>query len=277
MRAARPLAAALLAAALAGPVHAQTGDQPNLIFTIAGGLSLAGGLWSLDKQAAAVAGYPASQSDTVALARQLRPGLTALLGATLFRSRHVGYTLEAAFFGIASEARCTGQGPFLTDPERINEQTCTDVQGQHVPTNAVGFQAGTVYRFTARRTVEPYVRASAGLALLGNSFVETVGIVQSTTACAGFPTCRRFFLADPRRKEITWLVSLAAGASLDLGPGYRFHAEVRDMVTALPVVTGAAPIFSQDQAAQVGTRVRHIPVLTAGMDIVLERRHTRRY
>ena len=277
MRPVRPLAAALLAAALAGPLRAQAGDQPNLIFTIAGGLSLAAPLWSLDKQAAAVADYPVSQSDTVALARRLRPGLTALLGATLFRSRHVGYTLEAAFFGLASEARCTVRDSFLTDTQRINEQTCTDLQGRHVPTNAVGFQAGAVYRFTARRIVEPYVRASAGFALLGNSFVETSGIVQSTSACAGLPTCRRFFLAEARRKEITWLVSLAAGTSLNLGPGYRFHAEVRDLVIALPVVTGAAPVLSLDQTAQVGTRVRHIPVLTAGVDIVLERRHTRRY
>jgi len=276
VRPVRPLAVALLAAALGGPLRAQTGDQPNLVFTIAGGLSLAGRLWNLDKQAAAVAGYPLSQSDTVALARRIRPGLTALLRATLFRSPHVGYTLEAAFFGLASEARCTVRGSFLTDPQQINEQTCTDVQGQHVPTNAVGFQAGAAYRFTARRIAEPYVRASAGFALLGNSFVETSGIVQSTSACTGLPTCRWFFLADPRPKEITWLVSLAAGTSLNLGPGYRFHAEVRDLIVALPVVTGAAPTTGE-QAAQVGTRVRHIPVLTAGVDIVLERRHTRRY
>jgi len=276
VRSARPLAAALLCAALAGPLRAQTGDQPNLIFTIAGGVSLAGRLWSLDKQAAAVSGYPLSQADTVALARRIRPGLTALLRATLFRSAHTGYTLEATFFGLASEGRCAVRDSFITDGQRINEQACSDVQGRHVPTSAVGFQAGVAYRFSAQHIAEPYVRASAGIALLGNSFVETFGIVQSTSACGGRTTCPRFFLADAQRRDITWLASLAAGTSLKMGPGYRFHAEVRDLIVALPVVSGAAPISGQ-QAAQVGTRVRHIPVLTAGMEVMLERRRTRRY
>jgi hypothetical protein len=269
----RPLIRAVgLAALAAAPAAAQSPEEPNLIITVTGGLALARNLWRVDRQPASVPnGTIGGGGDTLALARRLRPGITAALGAAVFRSPNFGYTLEAAFFGLASESRCAVVGTYAPDPENVNEQACTDAQGKHVPTNAAGFQAGLIYRFSARHVIQPHLRVSAGLALLGNSYVQTSGRVTTSTC----PDCVRLLLGD-RPKQTTWLMGVAAGVSLDLGPGYRLRAEARDLIIALPVATGPAPPDGE-QVPPVGTVVRHIPVITAGLDVVLERRRTRRY
>jgi hypothetical protein len=74
---------------------------------------------------------------------------------------------------------------------------------------------------------------------------------------------------------MTWVGTLAAGASLSMGPGYRFRLEVRDLIVSLPVPS--APADPANRIASVGSSVRHIPVFSAGLDVVLERQRGRRY
>ncbi|MEK6609580.1 MAG: hypothetical protein AABZ35_01515, partial [Gemmatimonadota bacterium] len=62
------LCAAALLAFPARAARAQSGDEPNLIFSITGGYTGGGRLWKLDKQAVAV--LPGSQFDTVSLERR---------------------------------------------------------------------------------------------------------------------------------------------------------------------------------------------------------------
>lgn len=272
-----PVIGALALLALAGRTACgQSAERPNLIFSVSGGYTTGGELWRLARLTLAASG---GGLDTVALARRLRPGFAAVLSATLFRSPHLGYTLEAGLFALNSEARCSVVGEFKPDAERLNEQACGWVQGRHLPTSAFGFQAGVAWRMNARGAAQPYVRAGAGFALLGNSFVQTVGLV-TADRCRPGPgagECQRLFLDEGERRQMTWMATAAAGAMLMLNPGYNFRFEVRDAVVALPIVTGPASPEDTRRVAATGTKVKHVVVLAFGLDVVLERRRPRRY
>ena len=66
---------------------------------------------------------------------------------------------------------------------------------------------------------------------------------------------------------------------MPLGPGYRFRAEARDAIAALPVATGPVPNLGQGVGpiAPSGTSVRHVLTFSFGLDVVLEHRRARRY
>ena len=87
--------------------------------------------------------------------------------------------------------------------------------------------------------------------------------------------CSIVFADGESTPEFTFLGSLAAGALLELSPGYRFRFEVRDLVAQLPMPS--APADPITTLAPVGHTIRHIPVFTAGLDVVLQRRRGRRY
>ncbi|MDO8665754.1 MAG: hypothetical protein Q7J79_04030 [Gemmatimonadales bacterium] len=265
------LCAAAWLAFPAQAARAQSGDEPNLIFSITGGYMGGGRLWSVEKQAIAA---PAGQFDTLALARRLRPGFSVVLGGTFFGSAHLGVGLEVALFALGSESRCAPRDSFRTDPQRLNEQTCVSIQGKHIPTSMVAFQGGLTYQFGDRLGAQPYLRAGGGLAILGNSFVQTTAEVVSNNCPTG---CSVLVLDASKRREFVWTATLAAGVALPMGPGYRFRAEVRDGITALPVVTGPANPLSTTLFAETSTSVRHLFSLTFGIDVLLERRRTRRY
>lgn len=266
--------AALLLVAFPAAARAQSAEEPNLIFSVSGGYLTGGALWSLPQQQS----RGPSGTDTLALARRLRPGFTAIFGATLFRSPHLGYTVEAGFFALDSEARCSLQnadGTYKGDANRINEQACTSVQGEHIQSSLAGFQLGLVYRFVAQSAAEPYLRATAGLGVAGNSFVQTVGrVYYGTTQCS--QGCARLLLDEAKRRDLTLIGTIAAGLSLTMGPGYRFRMEARDAVVQLPEVTGPASDLSALVAPTV-YKFHHVPVITFGLDVVLEHKRTRRY
>jgi hypothetical protein len=258
--------------------RAQETRGPNLILSVSGGLTTGSDLWSLARQEAPVAGTGA-QLDTLSFARLLRPGASAAVGATYYTPGRWGYTLEVAYLGLGSESRCGVVGQFKSDPQRINEQAClggpSPVQGKHVPSSAVTFQAGLAYRFSTR-TAQPYLRVTGGFALLGNSFVQTSGIViTSTRGCS--TGCTLVFLDEESRRELALAATLALGVTLATAPGYQFRFEIRDAIVSLPVVTGAADPFSGDPIPPTTSRIKHVPTLMAGFDVVLERRRTRRY
>lgn len=262
----------------------QSAQDPSLVLSIQLGFTTGSELWRIDRQEALVIG--SAQTDTVAVARRLRTGLTAVLSGLYFRSPHLGYTFEAGFFGIGSESRCQPIGTFKPQADNINQQACTVAQGRHLPTSAVAFQGGLAYRFRLRRAA-PYVRASAGLALLGSSFVETSGTV-ATSACPNNQlTCPWFFVDEARRnddgsveqhrREFSLAGSVAAGAVLEASPGYRFRIEVRDFIIGLPTPTAPASTSGTLLIAPLKTTVKHVPTISVGLDVVLERRRARRY
>ncbi len=279
MRSRAALLVLAAAAAWAPRARAQTAEQPNLIFTISAGYLTGGNLWDISRQYEPVTTGTGDVWDTLNLGRKLAPGLAATLSATYFRSPHLGYNLEAGFFGIGQVSSCGAVGGYQTDPDQKNQQACVYTQGQNIRGNTVGFLAGLVYRPMSRGN-QLFVRAAAGGAIIGSSFIETAAPVNVAQGGGGTGQYTLFFLTDAQTTRVTWMASLGLGAMLPISPGYQLHFEVRDLITALPVATGPVDTLSIVRGnLQPPTRWKtvHLPTITVGLDVVLERRRGRRY
>ena len=251
-------------------------QEPHLVFSISAGLSSGSHLWTLPNHLQPVAGASLSNQDTMALGRVLRPGIVAGLTASYFTSPRFGWTAEVTYFGFASEQRCTGPTVYQPEADSINRQACGRAQGLHVATSVVGFLGGATFRFFPDRRVEPFVRAVAGLGLLGNSYIQTSGVVRSTQCQTADNLCSLTLVKESKASQLTFVTSLSAGFSFALSPAYRVRFEGRDVITSLPVATGNGS-GSDPAVVPTGRVVRHIPTFTIGVDIILERRHPRRY
>jgi hypothetical protein len=268
-----------LAAGLARPAASQTPEEPSLIFSIYGGMTSGGDLWSIPRQLVFAWNNGGNVFDSVSLQRRLRTSFLASLTATYFRSPHLGYTLEAGFFGLGTEAACAPLAPFA--PVAIsppNQQACTYFQGLEDRADAVGLLGGLTYRVTSRG-LQPYVRVEAGGAIIGSSFVE---LAAPTLASDGSQHLV-YFLVDAKHRELTWMVSVGVGVMMPLGPGYQLRLEARDIIVPLPrplgPATDTAAVAAGSDLPQppVGWKVMHVPGIAVGFDVVLERRRGRRY
>jgi hypothetical protein len=223
-----------------------------------------------------VVGGTLANQDTMDLGRVLRTGIVAGLAASYFTSPRFGWTAEVTYFGFASEQRCSGPATYQPEADQINQQACDRAQGLHVATSIVGFLGGATYRFFPDSRVEPFVRAVAGLGLLGNSYVQTSGVVHSTQCQTVDDFCQLTLVKEDVEDQFTFITALSAGFSFALSPAYKVRFEGRDVITSLPVVTGNGT-SSDPAVVPTGRAIKHLPVFTIGLDIVLERRHTRRY
>jgi hypothetical protein len=271
--------AAAAGSAGAPALRAQTAEQPNLILTVSGGYLTGGQLWTIDRQLAPVATAFTNGWDTLRLGRRIRPGFAATLGATYFASPHLGYNAEAGFFAIGTEAACAPVGSFTPDPPDFkNQQACQYLQGENIRGNVVGFLGGLIWRFTTRGN-QPYVRAGAGFGVLGSSYVETFAPIVVTSD--SIAQANLVLLQDRSQGRLTWMLSLGAGATLPLGPGYQLRIEARDLITSLPVAAGAATdtsaILNGEPVPPTRWKVVHVPTITVGLDIVLEKKRGHRY
>jgi hypothetical protein len=275
---------ALLAACLAGLTSgaaAQSLSHPELVFTVGVGEATGGRLWTVNPQPApSLLG-----TDTVALGRRLlQPSFVAAFGAQLYLSPHIGYTLEATFLGLATESQCTPLTSFSIDPVHANEQGCTAVQNKHTFTNAVALQGGFTARTTRGRGVQAYVRAVGGVALLGGSFVNAEGtiLVPASIDSSGTGLAIRSFLEEEASSHtFTWVATVGGGLTMALGSSYNVRFEMSEVFIALPVPGGPGDALNDPHrlrpVAPVRWRTFHLPSLTLGLDVLLERRTVRRY
>ncbi len=266
---------ATLSAALAGPARAQSPESPLLTLTIRGGWISGPSLWHIGNQPALSDAGP----DTVALARLFRPGFVAGVGAALFRSPHIAYTAAMDFLGITTESRCTGPTVWAPSSRGDNRQACERVQGASVRTNAVALQGGLTWRPLATGRVQPYLQGIGGIAFLGGSFVETQSTVFDSTADSTrsqFPM--RTLLGDPNHRSMTWIATLAGGLTFETSPGTQIRFEARDVITSIPVATGAGNAALDGTPAPIGSKVVHLLSFAIGLDVVLEQsRRPHRY
>ena len=261
--------ALLLLTPVAEILRAQSHDEPQLVFTIYGGLAEGAGLWHLPVQP-----LPASGGvDTVGLGRLLHPGLVAGLVTTYYNSPHFGWTADVGYFGIGSEQECNGPVTWKDGPGGDNSLACTVANGDHVGTYVVGILAGVTYRFLPTGPVQPFVRVTAGPGLFGNSsFYGTAAFAVQSSCASG---CEVIVLDDRTPRGITWVMNLSTGMSVNLAPGYRVRMEARDLITSVPVASGQRdPTTFVPPSSSI---VKHIPIFLFGLDILLERRHGRRY
>jgi hypothetical protein len=275
-RGAYPALLVLVAALAAGRATAQSRERPLLVISMTAGFLAGGELWRLDRQLATVG---SGDIDSLTLGRVFRTGFVAGVGATLYRSPHVGITAEVAFLGLGTESRCAPRGPYAFDSQHINEQACLSIQGYRVPTNATAIQAGLTWRALPEARVQPYLRAVGGGALLGGSFVQTRGLVfVPTTDTTRPPVVPRIFLTEDSRRELTWIATLSAGVLMELSPGYLLRFEARDVLIGLPVVTGPGSLTGSLPVAPTADRTVQLPTFAISLDLVLEPlRRPRRY
>lgn len=268
------LLAALALTASAGRVAAQSAERPQLVISMTGGFLTGGTLWTLDRQPVLV---PSSGAiDSVSLQRLFRTGFVAGVGATLYRSPHFGYTGEVSFLGLPTESRCAPLAAYAYDPSNLNEQTCLSAQGRGLSTSTATFQAGVTWRARPSAALQPYVRGMAGIAVLGGSFVTSEGFAVSDTTPPPIILARSL-LEDRNPRSLTWVATIAAGASLRVNESSRFRFEIRDMVISLPVTTGPSAATAGVPYAQVGSRTIHLPTFAVSFDLLMERERRRRY
>ncbi len=268
-------AAVVLAASLTalGPRSAPAQHTfPHLVVSAGlGALTAGGGLWHLPAQLATA---PNNQYDTVSLGRSLNSGLMAVAGSTWFPGDHLGYSAEIGQFGLGSTGACAPAGTWVLDSEHKNEQACSAINGNSLPTSVFAVQGGLTLRIGPARAVVPYVRATSGFAFLESYFVQSEAVVASKCGW-----CTLILLEERSRPQLTWVATLAAGNTVYGGPGYSFRLEVRDLIASLPVATDSGtPTSTQPfPYAKLGRRVRHTFGFLLALDVNLERSHRRRY
>lgn len=271
----RAALSASLLACLAAPARGQSAENPLLVLTISGGWITGGNMWRLPRQEEAVAG---GALDTVGLERRFRTGLVLGLGATLFRSPHVGYAAELIFLGTGTESRCMPPQQWAADADNTNAQACNSIQGQKIGTSMAALEFGIAWRPIGTGAIQPYLRGVAGPAYLAGSYVETSGSVTLASDPVAGSYHVRTFLGESHHRSWTWVAAFAAGVTLQMGPGAQLRFEARDVVTNLPVVTGPGSPLTAGSPAQVAGKTFHLASFTVGLDILLEQsRRPRRY
>lgn len=258
------------------PALAQSPQEPHLVFSITGGLSSGSHLWTLPKHPQPVVGGNLTDQDTLALARVLRPGIVAGLAASYYTSPRFGWTAEVTYFGVSSEQRCTGPTAYQPEADHINQQACDRANGLHIATSVVGFLGGATFRVFPDKRVEPFIRAVGGIGLLGNSFIQTSGVVRSSQCQTVDSFCQLTLVREQKQSQFTFVTALSAGFSFTVSPAYKIRFEGRDVVTSLPIATGNAT-GTDPAIVETGRVIKHVLAFTIGVDIILERRHTRRY
>jgi hypothetical protein len=272
--------ALLLGATLAPALRAQSPENPSLSFTINGGLNSGGDLWQVNKQ---VLRSPRGIQDTATITRRIRPGISAMLGMSYFRSPRLGFNAEIAYYGLGTEQDC--RGPAVYQPDTLNGQNidfnrtvCDGAKGQHISSNVITLQAGAVFRFGNPGHVMPYLRGIVGGGFIGNTFVETASIIQNPSCTTIDNVCEVKIITERNPHTFTYNFAAAFGLALPMGPGYRLDLEGRELFAALPVIDQPALIGVNNQpVSQSRLTLKRSTLFTVGLEVLLERSHPRRY
>jgi len=285
-------ALALVSAAPA--LHAQEGDQTNLVVSIYGGLNAGHSLWSIARQPLCVllggggnyttcetfktATDSGNVSDTLAFARDVSSSL--LLGAAVsyFPNAHIGIQGQIYYLGLSYDDRCRNVGaPYQPDTENKNQQLCDSFSGTGASASAVAFIGGVTFRASPHHTISPYLRAGVGITTYTGGTLSVSGdiVTNGTDPNTGQPiVVSRAVVVDTTPKTVSWTLQFGAGFTAGIGPGYQFRMELQDAILPLERLIGPANDFGQ---APHETKIYHHLGLTVGLDIVLEHKRGRRY
>jgi hypothetical protein len=262
----------VLAAALghiAPPAMAQTRAEPQLLLTIAGGATSGASLYSGLRQPIVLPEDPFS-TDTMALGRELAPGIVLGASATYFPSPMFGLTAEISFLGLGRDDTCSlvyqDQSPARLG---YTGQVCDDIAAREGAASTIAFEAGALLRLFPRGAVKPYLSAHAGVTSRSASTVEVAGIYLQNGV-------RRSYLVinDPSPGAVEPTAAFTLGVMIPFATGYQARLAIRDRVLFADRVTGPADALA---TAPTETRAFHSASLLIMLDIVLEQRRGRRY
>lgn len=264
--------ALLLAATLLLPAVAvgQTRDQARLIINLSAGFVGGQSLWQ-------VRGQPlydnlAGQTviDTLTLSRRVRNSFTLGARGIYFHGEHVGFFGEAFLLGLGFDDTCGRT--FATSSGR-NAETCSSIDQSETASSAVEIAGGAMYRFASQKAVSPYLRGSLGFVLASRSAILTSGTFNS--AGAGSERVEVNVFPDDGGSKFYLAGGLGAGFTAQIAPSYQIRWEVRDNMVRLPTIAGPTPQDGNPPALE--NRIKHLLSIEVGFDVVLERRHGRRY
>jgi hypothetical protein len=264
--------ALLLAITLSLPAIAmgQTRDQARLIINVSAGYVGGRSFWQ-------VRGQPlydnlAGQTvvDTLTISRRIRNSFSVGARGIYFHNDHLGFFGEAFLLGLGYEDTCGRT--FATSSAR-NAETCSSIDQSETASSAVQIAGGAMYRFASRKAVSPYLRGSLGFVLASRSTTLTSGTFNS--AGEGSERVEVNIFPDEGGSKFYLAGGLGAGFTAQLAPSYQMRWEVRDNMVRLPTVAGPTP--QDGTPPMLGHEIKHLLSIEVGFDVVLERRHGRRY
>jgi hypothetical protein len=264
--------ALLLAATLFLPAIAvgQTRDQARLIINVSAGFVGGRSLWQ-------VRGQPlydnlAGQTviDTLTLSRRIRNSFSLGARGIYFHGDHMGFFGEAFLLGLGFDDTC---GRTFATASGRNAETCNSIDQAETASSAVEIAGGTMYRFASRKSISPYVRGSLGFVLASRSATQISGTFNS--AGVGSEPVEVNVFPDEGGSKFYLAGGLGAGFTAQIAPSYQLRWEVRDNMVRLPTVAG--PTAQDGNPPLIKNRIKHQFSIEVGFDVVLERRHGRRY
>jgi hypothetical protein len=262
--------AALLLAGVS-TTAAQSPSRSQLVLTILGGAVGGHRLWDVSKQPlASLSIADSGQFDTLRVSREITSSIVVGASATYFVSSKVGIHAEISYLGLPNDDSCTLR--YQTPNDSLVRAVCDEIQSHSGSGGAISLFVGATVRAAAQRGLSPYLRANVGLVGIPHSKVAMVG--SYLTSFGPVPVA---VIDDPRPRNAAPLLGLAAGVTTRVSKtgGYQFRLELRDVITSIERVTGAADATTL--IAPRGSRTYHHFALTIGLDIVLEKQRGRRY
>ena len=246
--------ALLLAVTLCLPAMAagQTRDQARLIINVSAGFVGGRSLWQVRGQPLYDDLGGLTVIDTLTLSRRIRSSFTLGARGIYFHGDHVGVFGEAFLLGLGFDDTCGRT--FATGSGR-NEETCSSIDQSETTSSAVEVAGGAMYRFASRST--SHVSGTFFSAGSGSEPVE-VNIYPEAGGS-------KLYLAG----------GLGAGITAQIAPSYQLRWDVRDNIVRLPTVAG--PTVQDGTPPMIENRMKHLFSIEVGFDVVLERRHGRRY
>ncbi len=254
-----------IAAASASRVQAQTNDEARLTIGIAGGFLGSSKLWDVANQPI----YSQfNEPDIFHLHREMHSDITISAHATYFPGPHFGFTAEFTFLGLGTTDACT----VVHDNGNVELlDVCSALEGTLGSASTTVVHAGMVYRPLTRSFLQPYLKASAGIAFTPSSTVA----LQSTYGHVGDTALFMTIYKDDDWKAMRPSWTLGFGLSTAPSSGYQIHVEVRETWLALGVVNG--PTYGQGFVPDHSSALKGYPSILVGFDVVLARQRGRRY
>lgn len=256
----------LLAAPLLAPpflAAQKQGDQTRLVFTVSAGYAFGRDLWSVGSQPVFLGSL-----DLYSLDRNLNGTWTAELGATYFKGPNLGFTFDIGFIDIATEDSCT----LLSNSGSIdNAATCGSINGATSSALSTALSVGAIFRAASRQIVSPYLRLQGGVMLISRSTTSLTGnYINADLEPVYVP-----IYPTENSSSVSAQFVIGAGVTIPVSKAYHARIEGRATTFGLPVVTG--PTDFQGIIPPTDTRYLTQFSILIGIDLVLEKKHGRRY
>jgi len=262
-----PVLLLLLATApLAAParlVAQKQGDQSRLVFTLSAGYAFGRDLWSVGSQPVFLEGLDLYQLD-----RNLKGTWAAEMGATFFKGPNLGFTFDIGFIDIATEDSCT----LLSNSGSVNNAAvCGSINGLKSSALSTAFSVGAILRTASRKVVSPYLRLQGGIMLVSRSTTSVTGnYINDDLEPVYVP-----IYPSEGSSSVSAQFAVGAGVTIPISKAYHARIEGRATTFGLQVVTG--PTDFQGIVPPSETEYLTQFSILIGIDLVLEKKHGRRY